>query len=591
MKIFYTVLIPIFILFGIPLTENHFFVSEQNVVINFDTLEYPNFKEINNKSWKITESYADKYNFSEENIYSTELWDAFTILPLLNEEWETKVNCKSYLKYLKDDKKYLLYSQNTFSLINDNGNEDLKYEINSENSRIDCIDYNKNKKKIYWAESQLDIDCVKDSWQIFEYDIKTQQKNKVFDNNNIKFSIIANNKTKTNCPYITDIKTSPNGENFIFKYTNIEYNNFCANLFIYKKQNEFIKIIDRCDENLNAVEFIDDNNILIITTNHNNKNIKLQVSDLTGTIVSSSGCYNKKGIKGEFIDFELSTDKKSFYLYYISGEKYYITHWDTNGDLIEKTETGGFYKVNYQEKINLTAFDYNILNLRNFDNEELLGVIFHEHDVFDFVITDNSVVSVDEGGGLKKWNLTKTNNHLLVLENTLKIAHIPVNINNFHIKIDNLEAISKNNYSLFAEQQIIIEQERLNLENDYQTFFKLNSFKHVGTLTKQAGDYHSYVKFNIYANMFYYPVQVFHISKYENDYKVTTYCGRCVNYFGYSKASKNYIIAIMPNNIIGYISNDELFEYNAEQKNSLVEIKLNTLPATETENILKKILE
>ncbi len=584
----YFILLALFLISGTT-NGNTNFNTDSTATFAFDTLQYPNLIKINNKKWYITDYYKGKYNLDSSN--TTEIWDALTILPLLQEEWSVRVDYKSYIKYLQSLQKYLLFSKNKFSIVNQNGINELTYSVTDKNSVINSIDYNNQKQKVFWTETQLNANCSNESWQIYEYSITTKQKKKILNNNDSILCIVNKKTSKANGRYISNIKSSPNGENLIFKYTNIEFNNFCTNLFLYTQKKEIIEIFDKCDHKLSTCEFIDNNNIIIVTNSLNKENINLQISNLKGEVVSSTGCYVKTGIKGRFLDFNFDNNKETFYLYYASKGRYFISHYKTTGQLILREEIKGLYKMNYQKDIKITAFDYNILNVKNVKNDELIGTIFHNHDVFDYIVMDSSIISIDESGVMKKWSINKTNNHLLILENTFNIFNIPVNLTNSSYSKEELDIISNKNYLHFSEKQAEFEHNRKLLENDYITFFEMNDVEHLGLYTTTEDDFIAFVKFEIEANMFYYPIQIFHIYKGKDEYRMVSYCGRCINYFGYSKYVKNHIIAILPDNKIGYINNEQLFNYNFKQNKEPIKIKLKIFPSTKTEIILKTILE
>ena len=566
-------------------------ISAQNFELQFDVKQTPQFDIINQKQWTVSDYYEGKYDFLSNNNNSiiTEKWEAFNVFTLLEEEWDLKIDFMSSIKYLHSVKKYLVYSQNNFSLINNEGKKEFNYKLTNKESKITSIYFSEIKQNIFWVEVQLQNDCNKSSWQIMKYDGSNNEISKITEDTDINFTNISQKNTPAKCPYITDVKISPNNENILFRYTNIEYDNFCIDLYLYNN-NKFTNIINRCDNSYKDADFLDDNSIIIITSNNYTNNIMLQIVNQNGTKISSTGCYDKKGIEGNFIDFELDFDKQSFFLYFEKEDKYFVNKYKITGELIETKEVGSYYKINYQENIYLSAFDYNIFNARDVNTNELFGFIFHDYDIFDFVIINNTIVSVDEAGIMKKWNINTKNNHLLVLENSQQITQIPVNLSDFSIETNELSAIGGDNYTLFSERQIVFERERQIIERDYLKFFNLNNITHEGIYTDKDNHLSSFVQFSINANMYYYPVRVFHISKSENNFTFIPYCGRCINYFGYSKNAENYLIAILPDSQIGYLDNEKLFELDFSSSNSLIEIELDILPVTETENILKQIL-
>lgn len=560
--------------------------------VGYDTQKYSQLSEIEETTWEVNHFYFEDFIFlkDEKNPVSAQKWDAATVLPLLQEEWKLQVGFSCYLKPIENGRKFIANSKNEIFIISDKGKLKLKYDNISENSQVTAIDFNSETNKIFWAENQMDKNCETDSWQIFEYDITKNQKKELLSNKSEKFTDANTQKKETKCNFIGEIKVSPNGKNIVFKYTNIEYENFCTNIFSLNPKGECKNILDRCDFNLNAIEFLDDQKIITAVTNHNrNNNINLKIFDLEGKLLSSSGCYNENGTAGNFISFELSSDKSNLFLYYFKDEKFYLSNWKISGELISKSETGAFFNPSFENNLNLSAFDYNILTLRKNTNNELLGVLFHKYDIFDFIITNDAIITIDEAGTLKKWSATQKNEHLLVLENKFEILSIPVTLQNLEKDIAEINKITKVAHTLFEQSQVAIEKERLILENDYLRFFQMNNMVNLPQFPQTSNTKSGYAQFVIDANMFYFPVKIFQVAQTESGFLQTSYSGRCVNYFSYQPEQNNHIIAILPENKIGYISNEELKSYNfSDQK--ITEITLKTFPFTETENLMKKIL-
>ncbi len=563
--------------------------------IKFDTDKYPSLSSFDNFEWSIPKGYSKSYNLkSSKNSYITsQTWEAARFLQLKNEVWQSEIAPMSHILYPEGTGKIFCYAKNIFSVVDKKGNKVFEKNFNPESSnyrKITSVTYNKKTNKVFYAISEFDDYCESKYWEIASIELSTNKITQLTHNESIKFEN-SGSKKSGDCPFFLHISVSPDSRSVALNYTNLEFQNYCYNVMILNDKS-MVSIDESCDAKLLSLNFINNNSLIYIVQNHKTGNLQVKSTDLTGKIIAVDGCFIETGIKGKFIDMELLPDSETFLLYYFSNGKNLIEEYNYAGKLISKKEVGAFYRLDLKTMNYFTAYNYNILNERNLSDNESKGAVFHQNDILDYSYSKDrkELYTVSEDGVLKKWTNNNDNLYLLILENNDHVLPLPVELKQSENEVAKWLKDTEADFTKFIDDQREKDALRRIMEDDYIRIFELNKMNIYTSKVADEKNKNFYAKFEIPANKTSFPVKVFHIIQKKGKYYVVQYCGACVNDFAFNPKDKNILLAILPNDKIGILNNSD-FKNLKTDANKIVSIKLKVKPISDTEKIVKEILE
>ena len=558
--------------------------------LNIDTRKYPVLKDWSNIIFSVADNYDVELAKKKLKTIANNKWQSVYISRLLKQVDEIKLKHFSVFNTI-DKNKIIINSDNTLYVYNKERQIVLKKEF-SKDDEITSI--YKNNNILICAVSKFDKFCENSSWQLYKYNLSTNQESVILSSNNANLLNTLQQITGK-CPLLKNTAISPNNKALLINAINIEYKDYCYNLVFKNSKNEFKLIKKSCNSILKDVNFLNDDNIFFVEQEHTGNHFKVKKYNTKLNKYTKTGCFISSGIVGEYIKHEIIRKGRLIKLYHKQDSFLYISDYDFNGKLLNQERIKYHYKQNVKKNMHLFAFNNRVFKLNKKDEKVFWEkpAIFHEYDILDFYFDNKKeqLSTIDETGILKHYNYSISNNYLLIVENSKNTVAIPVNLSINDKRISEITKKTKIAKENFVKERIEIENKRAAIENAYTQIFDLNDIKKEDFIHNIEGNISENVIFELNTNRTFHKAKVFHIIEYNNEKRYVTYFTGSLNNFIYNKNVKNQLLSILPDESIGYIDNKmfkKLFKENKNKK--IITLRLKYYNSKETEKILNSLL-
>ncbi len=551
--------------------------SQTGTVLKFNSDVYKSLAPLNGLNVKpITESRN-----------SSDTWDTYHLRFAATKIAQTKTVPVGKMIFKPKDPRFVVHNDYGMMLFNKKTLETIfttKIANSGSGEKITAVTFADDK--IICAISELNDDCSSEVWTIKSADTKSGKFKTILDNSNKELvKLLLNNELR--CPVVSMICTDNNAKNYAFKLSSDEFDNYCYKLIVVSGND--LKIIDlSCVSRLVYMQFISEKELFYVLQNNASNTIEFKRVGLDGKKTNNTGCYAQSGLRGTLNTLKPNDDNQGFYINYTEDGTLKTAHYSFDGTLIEDHIVLENSMIDLQTDRYFLAFDFNLYTMYDASKNEVVSIV-HDRDICD-IYTDNNgenIYSLDEGGGLKLHQTKRNSNMLLILENAEKLASTEIQSNESAKKlIANLPDMSTDfqSFSAGESQNEFLRKKR---ETDFIKTFELNNSAFVASDFPDA-DKFIFAQFDLPCNPTLSEISVFHIEKFENQYRTARYCGRCVREISYRNGGTNMLLAILPHGKIGFVNASDFIKQISSTK-ELQHFSFQIYNETQTAQVLANI--
>ncbi|OQY03056.1 MAG: hypothetical protein B6I20_05865 [Bacteroidetes bacterium 4572_117] len=557
--------------------------------LKLDTEKYPELISWNNVTFTLSDTYDSNLSKNKLNEILNNKWQSVYVSNLLQKTTEIKL--PEYSVFFADNSKIITISKNILNILNYDGKVIYKKEFPDD---FEITSFYKQNGLLICSVSRFDKFCEKSYWQLYKIDLSTNIESIILSSDNEEL-LNSLQQIAGKCPLLKNIAISANNKSLLFNYSNVEYKDYCYNLVLKNEIGKFIVIKKTCNANLKDANFLDNENLIFIEQEHNGNHFKIKNYNIRFKKFTKLNGFDASGIIGEYIKHKVIVKDRLLKVFYKKDNYLYISDYDFNGKMLNQERTAFFYKKDTEKMIHMSAFNNRIFNLnKNNSNEHWeKASIFHENDILDFYFFHDKklLLSIDETGVLKYYNYDKTDNYLLTVENSKKTISIPVSLSVNSKKISEIIKNTKIAYENFVQEQIEIENKRVEIELAYAKILEMNDVKNEIFVHNIESNISKNVIFELNTNRTFHNAKIFHIIDYNNQKRYVTYLSGSLNKFVYNKNVNNQLLSILPDGSIGYVDN-KMFQkiFTGEDSKTIINVKLKYYNSLETEKILNSLL-